>query len=62
MNKYAHLYKASRLSGYKFELTIIASADISEAYRDMDGEVLYFDSKAEARKTAKARGAQPYNF
>ena len=54
----ASIFTARKSSGYKFELTLHTSPDLSEGVVTTS----LHSSKADAKAAAKAAGATPYNY
>lgn len=56
---YASIFKASHRAAAKWELVIHTRASLAG---DSITDTYYYDSKADAKRQAKALAAQPYNY
>lgn len=56
---YSSIYNAPKHTGFKFELVIHNHAGLTS---QSVVRTCYFNSKADAKRTAKEWGAQPWNY
>jgi hypothetical protein len=59
---FAHIFKASTNTGYKYTLLITSTPSVNDMSNDKNSEELFFNTTAEAKHAAMDRNATPHNY